>query len=280
MMLGRLSGWLLFGFALLSWHADDVPRQVGVQTPGPGDIPGPVVADDGLAGSAHPNIMRFLNVRSVDSSSLSPDGQRLAFVARTTGQPQLWVIDVAGGAPWQVTFREDNVTFQQWSPAGEWIAYGADQNGNEQEGYYLVSPDGLQERALLPPSNAYRRWGGWSPNGRQIAFASTERNQIDFDIYVMDVGSDGSHGAPRRVYDGKGALYVAGWRPDGRALLLTQKRGEADNDVYLLDLTSNQVRTIFRPANAAEYGGFAWTSDATGFYVVTNQDRDLTGLSA
>ena len=279
-LISRMGGaWLLLGLALLWAQADRVPAQVGVKTPGPADIPQPLVSDIGLAGDPRPDIARFLNVRSVDSSSLSPDGQRLAFVTRTTGHPQLWVVDVAGGAPWQVTFRDDSVTFQDWSPAGEWIAYGADQNGNEREGYYLVSPDGLQERALLGPTDAFRRWGGWSPDGRQIAFASTERNKIDFDIYVMDVGADGSHGAPRRVHEGKGAVYVAGWRPDGRALLLTPKRGEADNDVYLLDLTSSELKRIFQPSNAANYSSFAWTPDARGFYVVTNQDRDLSGLA-
>ncbi len=256
-----------------------MPAQVGVKKPGPADIPQRLVSDIGLAGDPRPDIARFPNVRSVDSSSLSPDGQRLAFVTRTTGQPQLWVVDVAGGAPWQVTFRDESVTFQDWSPAGGWIAYGTDQNGNEREGYYLVSPDGLQERALLAPTDAFRRWGGWSPDGRQIAFASTERNKIDFDIYVMDVGANGSHGAPRRVHEGKGAVYVAGWRPDGRALLLTPKRGEADNDVYLLDLTSSELKRIFQPSNAANYSSFAWTPDARGFYVVTNQDRDLSGLA-
>jgi dipeptidyl aminopeptidase/acylaminoacyl peptidase len=275
----RRGAWLLLGLALLWAQADRVPAQVGVKTPGPGDVPQPLVGDIGLAGDPRPDSARFLNVRSVDSSSLSPDGQRLAFVTRTTGQPQLWVVDVAGGAPWQVTFRENSVTFQDWSPAGEWIAYGTDQNGNEREGFYLVSPDGLQERALLASTDAFRRWGGWSPTGRQIAFASTERNKVDFDIYVMDVGADGSHGAPRRVHEGKGVVYVAGWRPDGRALLLTPKRGEADNDVYLLDLTSSELKRIFQPSNAANYSSFAWTPDARGFYVVTNQDRDLSGLA-
>ena len=272
---------LLLGFALLWACGDRVPAQVTVEKPGSAivNIPPAVVPDVGLAGDPRPDIERFLNVRSVDSSCLSPDGRKLAFITRTTGQPQLWVVNVAGGAPQQVTFREGNVTFQDWSPTGEWIAYGIEQNGDEREGFYLVSSDGLQERALLAPTDAFRRWGSWSPNGRQIAFASTERNKIDFDIYVMEVGADGSHSAPRRVYEGKGALYVAGWRPDGKALLLVQKRGEADNDVYLLDLTSGVLKTIFHPTNAAEYSGFAWTPDSKGFYVVTNQDRDLTTLA-
>ena len=53
----------------------------------------------------------------------------------------------------------------------------------------------------------------------------------------------------------------AAWRPDGKALLLSQARGEADNDVYHLDLESGRLDTIFRPADGASYAGFAWTPD-------------------
>ncbi len=145
--------WLLLGLALLWARADRVPAQVGVKKPGPADIPQRLVSDIGLAGDPRPDIARFPNVRSVDSSSLSPDGQRLAFVTRTTGQPQLWVVDVAGGAPWQLTFRDESVTFQDWSPAGGWIAYGTDQNGNEREGYTSFRPMACRSApSWLPPT--------------------------------------------------------------------------------------------------------------------------------
>ena len=248
-------------------------------TPAPEDIPKPVPGDIGLAGSATPDIARFLNVRSVSAPTLAPDGMRLSYITNTTGQPQLWAVDVRGGAPTQLTFLESSVTFQEWSPTGDWIAYGTDRAGNEREGFYVITPDGLRERELLAPSEAFRQWGGWSPDGRRIAFASTERNGIDFDIHILDVASDGSAGAPRRVLEGEGGLYVAAWHPAGRSLVLSQARGEADNDVLLLDLGSGTVDTLFRPHDAAAYGGFAWVPDGTGFYVVTNQDRDLAGLA-
>jgi dipeptidyl aminopeptidase/acylaminoacyl peptidase len=253
--------------------------QNATETPGPQDIPQPVGGDMGLAGGPRPDIARFLNVRSVDSSSLSPDGQRLAFRTNTTGSNQIWVTDVTCSAPSQLTFREENVTFHEWSPAGEWIAYGIDRGGDEREGFYLIAPDGSQEIELLPPGPAFRKWGAWSRDGRWIAYASTERNGIDYDIYIMHVAADGSHDRPRLVHEGKGAMYAQTWRPDGGALVLTSARGEIDVDVYLLDVSSGRVETIFNPTDAARYRGFAWTPDSKGFYVVTDQDRDLTGLA-
>ena len=65
--------------------------QTQTQTPAPEDIPQPVAGDIGLAGSACPDIARYLNVRSAISPSLSPDGSRVAYRTSTTGTPQVWV---------------------------------------------------------------------------------------------------------------------------------------------------------------------------------------------
>ncbi|HYH46416.1 MAG TPA: S9 family peptidase [Thermoanaerobaculia bacterium] len=250
-----------------------------------GDVPQPVPGDAGLAGAERPDISRFLNARMAFRPTLSPDGARLSYLTETTGQAQVWVGDSrGGGAPVQATFGEGSVTFQEWSPAGAWIAYGTDRGGDEREGFYLVSPDGLRERELLPASRAFRVWGGWSPDGRRAAFASTERNGLDFDIYLLEVAADGSHSAPRLVHQGSGGLYPVAWRPDGRALVLSQARGEADNDVFLLHLPegpagNGRLEALFQPADASSYAGFAWTPDGRGFYVATNQERDLAGLA-
>jgi Tol biopolymer transport system component len=208
--------------------------QAQVETPGAQDVPKAVPGDVGLAGSALPDIARFLNVRVASAPSVSPDGRWLSYRTTTTGQPQLWLVrgvgcPSMGCAPRQLTFGEQSVTFHEYSPARDWIIYGTDRAGDEREGFYLITSDGLTERELLAPSAAFRAFGGWSPDGRRIAFASTERNGVDFDIYVMDVARDGGTSAPRRVHEGKGGIYVASWRPDGRALLLTESRGEADN---------------------------------------------------
>ena len=247
------------------------------QTPAPEDVPQPVAGDIGLAGAACPDIARYLNVRAAAAPSLSPDGARLAYRTSTTGQPQIWVTETwPGAAPRQITFGEP-VTFHEWSPSGDWIAYGVDRGGNEREGFYLISPDGTREIELLPPSQAFRAWGGFSRDGQYVAFAATDPGGDDFHIYTLNLKAEQLR--PLRVYSGSGGTYVAAWRPDRKGLLLTRTRGEDANDVLYLDMTNDEVVTLFKPAVAARYESFAWTPDARGFYVATDQDRDFSGLA-
>jgi dipeptidyl aminopeptidase/acylaminoacyl peptidase len=243
-------------------------------TPNEADIPQPVPGEVGLAGAERPDITRFLNVRTAGAPSLSPDGRRLAFRTQISGSPQLWVVGAAGGWPTQVTFGEP-VTFHAWSPNGEWIIYGADRGGDEREGFYLISADGTRERELLAPSDAFRVFGEFTRDGRRIVYATTERTGVDFDIHLLDIET----GEDREIFRGRMGLYAASFRPDGGAVLLTEARGEDAMDVFLYDIAAGRLDTLFRPADRASYGGFAWTRDGGGFYLATNQDGEYASLA-
>jgi dipeptidyl aminopeptidase/acylaminoacyl peptidase len=243
-------------------------------TPGPQDIPAPVPGDVTLAGDPRPDITRFLNVRTAFAPSLSPDGTQVAFVTQISGEPQLWTVNAGSGWPRQLTFGEP-ITFHRWSPAGDWILYGQDRGGDEREGYYLVAPDGLREQELLPPGDAFRVLGDFTTDGRRVAYVSTARTGIDFDLHVLDLET----GSDRLVFEGRMGLYADSFRPDGGAVLLTEARGEDANDVFLLDTASGELETLFSPLDRAFYGSFAWLPDGSGFYLVTNQDREFCALA-
>ena len=259
---------LVFGVAASVGQA-----QTSITTPSEEDIPKPVPLEASLAGSNRPDISRFLNVRRATAPSLSPDGQQLAFVTDVTGAPQLWVVNAQGGWPHQLTFGE-SVTFHAWSPAGDWIVYGTDRAGNEREGYYLVTPDGTLEGELLAPSEAFRRFGGFTRDGKRLAYATTERNGQEFDIHLLDVES----GQDREVLRGRLGLYAVSWRPDGGAVLLSEARGEDANDLYLLDVSTGEVEVLFKPEDASRYTSFSWVPDGTGFYLVTDHEREFAAL--
>ena len=247
------------------------------QTPAPEDVPAPVAGDIGLAGARCPDIARYLNVRSAANPSLSPDGARVAYVTSVTGHAQLWVADVrAGVAPRQITFGEP-VTFHEWSPTGEWIAYGVDRAGNEREGFYLISPDGTREVELLAPSQAFRAWGGFSRDGRYVAFSATDPGGADFHVFTLNLKAEELR--PLKVYSGRGGNYVAAWKPDRTGLLISRTRGEDANDLLFLDMAKDETVTLFEPQTAARYDSFAWTPDSRGFYMASDQDRDFAGLA-
>ncbi|HST61411.1 MAG TPA: S9 family peptidase [Longimicrobium sp.] len=251
-------------------------------TPAPIDVPQPEPAALSLAGAPCQGVARYLNVGAAIAPQLSPDGSQLLYLTATSGMPQLWVAPVRGdgpAAPRQITFGANRVQFARWSPDGRWIAYGTDRGGNERTQIFLLSPDGTQERELTPADDYFRMFAGWSPRGSRIAYVSNERNGNHFDLYLMDLGADGRPAAPRMVMQGAGNLGIEAWRPDGEAIVLSQGRGEADNDLLMLDLRTQKLDTLFMPAQMSSYRGVQWTPDGTGFFVATNHERDFAGLA-
>jgi dipeptidyl aminopeptidase/acylaminoacyl peptidase len=268
--------------AALLAAAPAAAQQDTLPTPAPVDVPRAEAAALSLAGAECQGVARYLNVRSAAGAQLSPDGQHLLYLTSTSGMPQLWVAPVrAGGpaAPRQITFGANRVQWARWSPDGRWIAYGTDRGGNERTQFFLLSPDGTRERELTPADDRFRLFSGWSPRGRRIAYTSNERNGTDFDLYLLDLDADGRPGRPRMVMRGAGNLSVGAWRPDGEAVLIGQGRGEADNDLLLLDLRTRRLDTLFAPRQMSAYRSARWTPDGAGFYVATNHERDFAGLA-
>lgn len=244
-------------------------------TPRPEDVPRSEPVTLGLAGDPQPDVLRYLYVQTASEPSLSPDGRQLAFRTEITGQRQLWVVDTLGGWPRQLTFGSEGITGHEWSPRGDWIFYSADRGGNEREGFYLITPDGTRERELLPPSEVFREFGGFSPDGARIAYSVTPEGSDTYDVHLLDVET----GRDRLVLEGRLGLYVVSWSPRGTHVILAETRGEDANDVHLLDLESGRLETLFKPEVASAYHSFAWKRDGSGFYLATDQDRDFAGLA-
>ncbi len=240
----------------------------------PEDIPVIQPVTVGLAGARPADIVRYLLAEGASAAQLSPDGNRVAFRWAVSGEPQLWVVDRTAGFPHQLTFG-GAITFFEWAPDGDHLIVGRDAEGNEREGYYLLSADGTEERLLLPLSDAYRRFGMFSPDGDRILYSSTERNGRDFDIYLSDVAS----GDVSLVYEGSFGFFPSAWQPGGELVIVSETRGEDANDVHLLDVASGEMKALFEPDIAAEYSSFAWLPDGSGFYVATNVDREFKGLA-
>jgi dipeptidyl aminopeptidase/acylaminoacyl peptidase len=240
----------------------------------PEDIPVIEPVTVGLAGELPADVIRFLLASGAEVAKPSPDGTSVAFRHSITGERQLWVVDVDGGWPRQLTFGS-GITFFEWTPDGQHLMVGRDADGNEREGFNLLSKDGTEERLVLPLSEAFRSFGMFSDDGTRILYSSTERNGTDYDIYVADVET----GANSMVYQGSFGFFPAAWQPGGDLVIVTETRGEDANDVHMLDMESGKLEPLFQPDVASLYASFAWLPDGSGFYLATNQDREFVGLA-
>jgi eukaryotic-like serine/threonine-protein kinase len=101
-------------------------------------------------------------------SEISPDGKRIVFTSDRSGDPEIWVANIDGSNPLQLTSMRAPLTGSpRWSADGRWIAFGSETG--EHGGAFVVSADGGAPRRLTPPSI----WGlvpSWSRDGKWIYF--------------------------------------------------------------------------------------------------------------
>jgi len=123
----------------------------------------------------------FYKLRSVAAVALSPDGSRIAYAVEANDRPgrpyqQLWLMTVADGRSVRIGAEKDTGKDPQWSPDGQWLAFGT--NIGEKDGLAVVRLDGsgLRFLAEMVRTNSPLTYEGrtiaWSPDSRRIAYVS------------------------------------------------------------------------------------------------------------
>jgi dipeptidyl aminopeptidase/acylaminoacyl peptidase len=223
------------------------------------------------------DIERYLNVRSAGGASFGPDGERLAFLLDTTGTNQVWTLDGPGEWPVQRTFYDERVTFVDYSPEREEMAFGMDQGGNERAQLFRLAADGSEVHEWTAMPDAKHRWGGWDSDGERFAFASNRRAGDVFDVYVQGREEQGDDA--ELVHEGDGWLAVAGWGPDDERLLVHRAHSSFDHDLYVLDLPTGDFEHLTPHDGDVQYASPEWAPDGDAVYVATDEARDTTALA-
>ncbi|MEZ4658813.1 MAG: S9 family peptidase [Caldilineaceae bacterium] len=227
---------------------------------------------------------RYLNIRAAHSPALSRSGNRLAFLSDITGNFQVWSIGLQGDAadswPVQLTFFADKVWELHASPAADQLIAVSDVGGNERQQFYLISNFGVYEtgeqnhdvRRLTDNDAAIHRFGAWSKDGAQILYTSNARNNVDFDLYRLDVAS----GESTRLLETSGNRALVAWSPDGRFALMLDAVATEQLELYLLDLESGQERHVTSGQPNARYMEIKWTDQ--GVFTVSDRTCDRFAL--
>ena len=201
------------------------------------------------------------------SPSWSPDGKQIAFRSAeyfrwdNLFHSDIWVIDVDGGNPRNLTNHHAQDTSPDWSPDGRQIAFHSDRNrdwefevrGKNWE-VYVMNTDGAN---LINLTNHPAGDGqpDWSPDGRQIAFSSNrDRKDADdenVEIYVMN--ADGTN--PINITNHPAKDSSPDWSPDGLQIVFTSDRdrnddGTKNKEIYVMNADgTNPINITNHPAN-------------------------------
>ena len=238
--------------------------------PYPEDTPKKQNLSIGLASDKPIDISRFLLARGVLSAKLNHDGLYIAYMSNVTGRKQVWLKSTLNGTQKQLTFG-NGVDGFYWHPDGKNILYSADNDGDEQQAFYLISISGEEEKILLVHSDSYRYFGAFDDDGKRFSYASTERNGRDFDLYTYDFITHSS----KMIYESKFGFYPRSWRPKTSQLLMAEVRGEDAVNLYILDADSGKSNVLYNPDIAADFNSFAWKKNGEGFYFSSNLNGEM-----
>ena len=174
--------------------------------------------------------------RSVDRaervSSWSPDGKQIAFTSaelfngHTLVNSDIFVMDVDGGDPINLTNHDALDQTPNWSPNGNWIAFSSLRDGNWE--IYLMNADGTNPINITNhPAKDGRP--DWSPDGQQIAFTSDRDGNLE--IYVMN--ADGTN--PSNITNHPAEDNNSSWSPDGTRLAFDSNRDDPFGEIYVIN---------------------------------------------
>lgn len=243
------------------------------------------MAPDGSDADYDSPVAPYVLARGAGPSALSPDGTVLATRLSLTGNRQLYVMDATADDPQstltQITFGS-GITFFDFSPTGALI-YGSDNNGDERENYWLITPDadaeyGWGESQLILPATeqGFRQFGG-SANfkGVTIYYSSTERNGSDFDIYKADITT----GEVTLIYTGLLGNYVNAVDPYGETAVVSEPIGEDGDKLFELNLITGERTPLSDPVPRANHtsAGVAYTGERD-ILLATNRDYEFSEI--
>ena len=150
--------------------------------------------------------------------AVSPDGRLVAYASDRDGRGNLdiWVRQLAGGEPIQVTRDPADESEPAFSPDGTRIAYRSNRGGGR---IYVTSAlGGSEPQALAAGGHAPR----FSPDGKWITYytgdmSSLTRRPMRSKLFLMNLSSS----QVRQIEPQLAAAYDAIWSPDSKHILFS-----------------------------------------------------------
>jgi dipeptidyl aminopeptidase/acylaminoacyl peptidase len=219
-------------------------------------------------------IEQFLGNTNLAGASFSPDQSKLLVSSDETGIYNAFAVPTAGGAPVQLTSSTGDAIFAiGYFPTDERFLYSSDQGGNELHHIYVRDPDGTV-RDLTPGERLTASFAGWARDDHSFFFMSNERDPRYFDLYELTVADY----ERTLLYRNDNGYDVGAISPDRRYLALVKSNTTNDNDLYLLDRQTDELKLLTPGEGPVQSYPTGFSPDGASLYFVTDEGSEFTHL--
>ena len=197
---------------------------------------------------------------------------RMAYVSDATGRKEVYVTDILGRNPRQVTSHRALCVSPRFTPDGNFLAYSTYHRGNQD--LYITD---LRQNATT--TSLSRRKGlnlapAFAPDGRTMVVTLSQNGNPD--LYLMDRQGQ----IIRQLTSGAGINVSASFSPDGQSIAFVSDRSGKPN-VYVMGLGGGQAKRLTfkhsensEPAWSPKGDEIAFTGLEGGVYRLFVMDRN------
>ena len=220
-----------------------------------------------------------MDTENIFGTSFSPDESKLLVSSNKSGVFNAYEIDLSSGAISAVTNSTDDAVFaQSYFPNDERVIFTSDRGGNELTSIFIKS--GEQVSNITPDSTSKAEFGGWNKARDKFYYVSNLRDPQFFDVYQVAVQSETEGGISDAtiLYTNEKGFDPGAISDDGRYMALTETITTANNNMYLLDTESGEMKLLSPHEGDVQYSPQYFTSDGSELVYTTDEDSEFMHL--
>ncbi len=202
----------------------------------------------------------------------SPDGRFIAYSSNRGGNSDIWVRQVGGGNPVQITNSPAHDWQPDWSPDGDNIVFRSERDGG---GLFVVPVLGGNERKIA--SFGFRP--RWSPDGSKILFQSSSLRFVTEIPKVYLATLDGSE--PREAladflaeFTGEFGEFCVAWGPDSQRVSIWGLHRRIGRSFWTISISGgSRIRSEVAPSvdqqikdASVTLNSFVWANTGRALY--------------
>ena len=191
------------------------------------------------------------------SSSLSPDGKRVAVTARG----EVFNVPVEKGVTRNITRTSGaNERGAKWSPDGKWIAYISDRTGETEVWLQGAEGDPVQ---LTKGSDTYIRQVIWSPDSKTLLYTDRKNRLVAVDV--------ASKSKQTLMQNPNGEPAGVAYSPDSKWLTYTKSAENEMSVIYVYNIATKKEY----PVTERWYDSSSPAFSTDGKYLIFTSARDF-----
>jgi len=232
-----------------------------------------------IPAASMPGLSPYQDVRSAAFLDWLPAKGGMLISTRFGDTAQVHQVSAAGGRRTQLTFQHERISWALACPRKDcpYLVFGMDRGGSETYQIYRRDLDSGRVTLLTDGKSRYLNVI-WNRAGTQLAYATTERDGRNFDIYLMDPMRPAQR---QLVAKTKGRWSPLSFGPGDKSLLLQHYVSITRSSLHLLNFKSGKMRelTLAGPqGNSNPQAKFS--PDGKTIYLTTDAGGEFVRLAA